>query len=314
VNHNTIAAALHLLEAEGLLVAEGSGRPRRIVLPAEVTGTPGLRVAILPYGQADKSSDYMMQLTHLLEKAGHKAFFAKKTLNELGMRLPRVARLVEETHADAWVICAGSTGVLTWFANQPLPAFAMFGRRRQLRIAGAGPDKPPAFAEIVRRLIELGHRRIVLLAHRERRLPAPGECEHAFLAELTAHGIETNGFHLPDWDDGAEGFHRMLGSLFSLTPPTAIISETMDLYLGTQQFLMHRGIRVPNDVSLVITDAGIEFDWCRPTVACIRWDSGPLVQRILHWVTNVARGKDDRRQTSIKAKFVEGGTIGPVGL
>jgi hypothetical protein len=312
VNHNTIAAALQLLEAEGLLVAEGRGRPRRIVLPEAGRTTPELRMGILPYGQADKTTDYMIQMSHLLGKAGHSAFFARKTLTELGMKVPRVVRLVEETQADAWVVCAGSMEVLTWFANQPLPAFAMFGRRRELRIAGAGPDKPPAFAAVVRRLVELGHRRIVLVAHQERRLPGPGECERAFLDELKVHGIETSGYHLPDWDDSVEGFHRMLGSLFGLTPPTAIISETMDLHLGTQQFLMHRGIRVPLEVSLVCSEGTMAFDWCRPTLACIRWDSGPLVHRIVRWAENVARAKADLRQTSIKAEFVEGGTIGPV--
>jgi DNA-binding LacI/PurR family transcriptional regulator len=312
VNHNTIDAALQLLDAEGILVPQGSGRPRLIVLPEGVTKTNALRVAILVYGQVDKSTDYMIQLAHLLGKAGHTAFFAKKTLTELKMQLPRIERLVAETRADAWVICAGSLEVLTWFEKQPLPAFAMFGRRRELKMAGGGPEKPPAFAAVVRRLVELGHRRIVLLAHQERRLPGPGECECAFLAELHVQGIETSSYHMPDWDDSIEGFHRMLDSLFGLTAPTAIISETVDLHSGTQQFLMHRGIRVPQEISLVCTEGASAFDWCRPTLAYIRWDSEPLVQRIVRWAHNVSRGKEDLRQTLIKAEFIEGGTIGPV--
>ena len=38
----------------------------------------------------------------------------------------------------------------------------------------------------------------------------------------------------------------------------------------------------------------------------------PVVRRVVRWVNNVARGKNDRRQTLTKAEFVEGGAIGPV--
>ena len=42
----------------------------------------------------------------------------------------------------------------------------------------------------------------------------------------------------------------------------------------------------------------------------IRWDYRPMVRRVVRWVDNVARGKDDKRQTLTNAEFVEGGTIG----
>ena len=47
-----------------------------------------------------------------------------------------------------------------------------------------------------------------------------------------------------------------------------------------------------------------------PSVAHIRWDYRPVLRRIVRWTNNIARGKEDRRQTSTKAEFVEGGTVG----
>ena len=35
------------------------------------------------------------------------------------------------------------------------------------------------------------------------------------------------------------------------------------------------------------------------------------MRRVMRWANHVALGKDDRRQSFTKAKFVEGGTIGP---
>ena len=37
-----------------------------------------------------------------------------------------------------------------------------------------------------------------------------------------------------------------------------------------------------------------------------------MVNRIARWANNVSQGKEDTRQTVIKAEFVESGTIGVV--
>lgn len=68
---------------------------------------------------------------------------------------------------------------------------------------------------------------------------------------------------------------------------------------------------MPEDVSLVCTDDDPYFAWCLPSVAHIRWDSAPLVRRIVRWVDNLSRGRDDVRQVMVPAEFVAGGTIGP---
>ncbi len=313
IGRNTIEAALQLLEQESVLVPQGAGRRRRIAVPHDKVARP-LRVAILDHDPpaVALAEGYMAELLHLLGEAGHSAFFATKCLQELRMDVGRVARVVRQTEADAWVVSAGSREVLEWFATQPVPVLALFGRRDGLPIAGVGPDKGSAFVAITRRLIELGHRRIVLLTRRMRRLPAPGKVERAILDEMAAHGIETGLYNLPDWEETIEGFHRCLKELFRVTPPTALIVDEAPLLVATQQFLGERGLRVPGDVSLVCDDADPAFAWCQPTIAHIRWDSRPVVRRVVRWAANVSHGKPDRRQTLTKAEFVAGGTIGPV--
>jgi LacI family transcriptional regulator len=188
---------------------------------------------------------------------------------------------------------------------------ALFGRRRGLPIAGVGPDKPPAMEALTRRLIQLGHRRIVMLARGERRLPQPGATERAFLNTLAANGMNPGTYHLPDWEENPDGFQHCLEQLFRLTPPTALIVDEAPFFTAAMQFCASRGIQVPKDVSLACCDSDPHFAWCTPPVTHIRWDSGPVVRRIVRWATNVSRGGNDRRQTETKAEFVEGGTIGP---
>lgn len=169
----------------------------------------------------------------------------------------------------------------------------------------------PAFAEATRQLIQLGHRSISLLCRRLRRLPQPGASEAVFLATLQEHGISPGAFNLPDWEDTNAGFHHCLDSLFRVTPPTALIIEEASYFVAVLQFLARRGLRVPRDVSLICTDDDLVFSHCEPPVACIAWDSRPLVRRIVNWASNISRGKPDLRQTLTPATFKPGGTIGP---
>jgi DNA-binding LacI/PurR family transcriptional regulator len=312
VARNTVVGALKVLEREGLLVAQGHGRGRMIDAMGAEREASDFRVGILQYEAADRALPYMIELQHRLEEAGHVAVFARKTLLDLGRDAERVAAFVKGVDADAWVVVGGSREILEWFAARPVPVFALFGRRRSVRIASAGPDKVKPLRGLVRRLAELGHRRIVLLSRGERRKPQPGAVEQAFLDELAAQGISPGPFHLPDWEENVDGFHERLGQLFKISAPSALILDEVPFFVAALDFCASRGIRVPHDLSLVCMDASPDFDWCLPKVAHIRWESGPVVRRIVNWAENVSRGKTDRRQTMTPAEFVVGGTIGAV--
>lgn len=121
------------------------------------------------------------------------------------MKPERVARLVADQPADAWVVSAGSREVLEWFSGRSVPAIAMYGRFSGLTIAAASPRKTPAILAAVRKLVGLGHRRIVMLSRMERRKPDPALAEQAFLDELVAQGLPTGPCNLPDWDDSPAG-------------------------------------------------------------------------------------------------------------
>jgi DNA-binding LacI/PurR family transcriptional regulator len=311
VNHKTVEAALRLLEQDGILVGQGPRRPRRIQLGAQQEAVRPLRVEILLCENEDQRVPYILDLHHQLQESGHSVHFASKTLHGLGRNVSRLGRFVGQIEADAWVVSAGSRDELGWFAENKVPVFALAGRARRLPVASIAPDKVPAMQGAVGKLVQQGHRRIVLLVRPERRIPEPGFFERAFLDELASHGITAGNYHLPDWDESPEGFHAGLEKLFRMTPPTALLVDEPIFISATLQFCLKHGIRVPEDLSLVCTDPDPSFAWCRPSVAHIHWDSDPWIRRILRWAVNVSRGKEDRRQSLSKAKFVDGGTIGP---
>ncbi len=311
VARNTVEGALRELEQEGLLVPQGHGRGRLIQLGG-AKDNKGMRVGIIKYGPHTQNDSYIIAFQHQLQEAGFAVGIAKKSLVEIHFDLRRLEDLVKRTEADAWVVVSGPREVLDWFVAQEIPVFALFGRRRELAIAGGGPDKSIAYRQMVRELMALGHRRIVLLAKKARRLPNPGLPERAFLEELAAHGITTGPYNLPDWEENPEDLQRLLDACLQVTPPTAFLVDEAYLFHAVSHHLNRRGIRCPDDISLICTDPDHTFTWCRPTIAHIHWDIQALLRRILRWAKNLQQGKNDRKQINIPAKFVTGGTVGVV--
>ncbi len=310
VNHKTVEVALVMLEKEGLLERQGRGRGRKI-LRASSEERRQLVIMILTYEKSDRKSSYLHELVHQLQTAGHIAKVTSKSMQSLGMQPKRIAKFVEDTDADAWIVAAGSGEVLDWFSRQERPAFALFGRMTQTDIAGTAPLKWPSYQKFISRLVELGHRRITMLVRSERRQPSPGRLEQYFLDQLEEQSIQIGPFNLPDWDDTPVGFHRCLDALFKFTPPTALIISQPELLVAAQQHLALKGIFSPRDVSLICSDASPVFDWCQPTIAHVRWDEASIVKRVVRWANQVSRGVNKRTQSYPEAEFVDGGTIGP---
>jgi DNA-binding LacI/PurR family transcriptional regulator/DNA-binding transcriptional ArsR family regulator len=310
VGTKTVMGALDVLKREGLLEAQGERRRSRI--KTTVTGKKaGLQIRILLYEESDAHDEHTVNLRYRLEERGHQFGFAAKTLSDLNFDVNRVSRLVEKTGGDAWIVRAGSRPVLEWFAARPEPTFAMFGRQSKLPIASLATLKSPAVAVALRRLVDLGHRRIVMLVREDRRKPTPGLFERRFLEELGRLGIETGAYNLPDWEDNSRGFHRCLDSLFRHTQPSALLLSEPGLFFATQQYLAGKGLAAPRAVSLLSLDDHPAFEWFEPKVSLIRTDIRKLEPRVVQWAENVANGREDRRETLIRSEFVEGGTIGP---
>lgn len=314
VNKKTVEDAFRVLELSGHLVAQGTGRRRKIVELDPAGLTRGLKVRILSYEKGDRSLPDQVELQLRLREAGHDVSFARESLQSLDMDAKRVGRFVKNEPADAWVISAATREILEWFVAENIPVFAQYGRFSDVPVAGMAVRKIPAMQKAVEQLVSMGHRRIVLIAREERRKPAPGLFERTFLETLQQHGIATGSYHLPDWQESIPGFHASLDRLFQLTPPTAMLICEAPLFSAAHLHLARRGILAPRDVSLICDDPDSSFTWCMPAISHINWSARPIINRIVRWVENLSQGIDDREQGHTVAKFIEGETIGQAPL
>ncbi len=310
IGRGTAEMALRQLEREGWLVGHGR-RCRRHIAPPEGHVPHPLRLTIFLQSESDRRDRMVIDLETHLKEAGHAVSYAEKSLLDLGMDPKRIARLAAKSDAQGWILLAASREVLEWFASQPVPAFAFFGARAGLPMASAGPDKAKALATATQELLRQGHTRISLICRGLHRSPVPSQPVQVILDELNEAGIRTGAFNSPDWEETPAGLCECLDKLFSLTPPTALIVDEIPFFVAIQQFLARRGIRVPDDVSLVSLDNDEVLSFCGLSIAQISWNLRPVIRHAVRWADSVSRGKPERRQVTSFAKFVPGGSIGP---
>jgi len=313
VGSRSVVAALAQLEHEGVITGQGARRRSRVAAQPSGAGAGGdLKIRILLYDRAEAGTRIMIDLRRRLSDAGHRAGFAALDLHQLGMHPKNVQRFVAEHPADAWVVVGGTEEVLETFVTTEIPAFAFFGRHASLPLAGASVRKIPAMQKAVGRLVELGHRRIVMLAREERRKPVPAIFEAAFLEELASYKIQTGHYNLPDWEDSPKAFHRVIDSLMRHTPPTALLISESLLFNAAQQHLARLGVLAPEHISLICDESDPNLAWCERAVAHFDWDSEPLLRGAVRWADRLVRGKSSRSKSISVADFIEGATVGPV--
>lgn len=314
VDPKLIRRAMLELESAGILVSQGK-RKRRIVAPhadLSLKDLGGLRIAIMGPGFTQRRSQGLGDLPYGLSAAGHRVFFANQPNYKINGNDRVLTKIVGETVADAWIIFSGPRPVLEWFAAAKIPVFSVWGRHHGLPISSTEPDRTAAYAELTRKLLEFGHRRIVLMSKHRRRLPTPGPNEQAYLNALSEAGIRPSSFHLPDWQETCEGYQQQLNQYFRLTPPTAILIDDASLIAPTIQFLNQRGLRIPQDVSLACTEHDLSLEWMKPRATHIRWNRETEIKHALRWVRQLKKHGLKPRNYITPAELVPGETIGPV--
>lgn len=313
LSRETVREALRMLERDGILTSAGAGRHRRIVPDQLKAPSSGLRIAMLlhdPFLQDTGSGQTLiLQIRQALQQAGHICEFCPKSQSELGMNLKRIAREVAATEVDAWLVFSGSVELLEWFAKHPQPVLAVGGRAADVAIASVVRNATDVMRGVFRDLIGLGHRRIVMICPHERRGPHPAPSLRLLEEELAAGGHPCGPYHFPDWEESPKGLQVLLESLFRLTPPTALHVVFPEWAVGVLAFLTRRGLRVPDDVSLVCENMDNTLVWHEPRIAHFRFDEQPVLRRIVHWAQEHAAGREDRRMVTLSTEFDPGQSI-----
>ncbi len=318
VSKETLRAALDLLQQEGLLSCQGAGRFRKILqapIHSRESQNKVLRVAVLlrfPLSQLSAlSQGHVLALMHEIRMVGHHSFIVPKYLKHPGRDGLALRNLVAEAKADAWVIYSASYEVLSWFAQQKLPFFALGGHPMGLPISCARSDLTSAIDDAVSNLVRLGHRRIVFITGEKWLHPKPNAAAQNFVESMHSHGLAVTDYNMPHWRMSRDGLEGLLESLFRTTPPTAFLIIEPSWTVATLGWLLKRHLRVPEDVSLIAVLPDPALKYWNPTLAHFHWATAPHIQHALKWLRCHIEGSKPPGHKKVAVTFVHGESIGP---
>jgi len=159
----------------------------------------------------------------------------------------------------------------------PVVAAASTARRSPLIVS---IDQYRGARSAVRHLAELGHQRILHVAG-PLRAPDATERARGWRDELAVHRLAAVEPLYGDWS-AASGYR--VGSELDVEPGSAIFVANDHMSIGVLSALRERGIRVPEDVSLVGFDDVPEAGYLFPPLTTVRQDFAALGELIMQKV------------------------------
>jgi DNA-binding LacI/PurR family transcriptional regulator len=142
------------------------------------------------------------------------------------------------------------------------------GALHTLDIPEVGVDERAAGEIATQHLIELGHERIGFVAGLEHYLPTQLKAAGRETA-LRAAGLDADGL-VAYGSFAVDGGRRALGQLLSAPdPPTAVICSSDLIAIGALHEAVRRGIRVPQQLSIVGFDGIDATTWTSPPLTTV---------------------------------------------
>jgi LacI family transcriptional regulator len=141
-------------------------------------------------------------------------------------------------------------------------------------------------------LLSLGHRRIGFIAGPKRLLCSRARLD-GYRAGLEAAGIEFREELLYQGDFYHEsGFAGGTALLDLDDPPTAVFASSDQMAFGVYEAVRRRGLRVPDDVSVVGFDDLPEARWASPPLTTVRQPLAEMGLLAARTVLRLAQGED----------------------
>lgn len=170
-------------------------------------------------------------------------------------------------------------------------------------------DQELGARQVVRHLLDLGHRRIAHLSGPPRTFDARARVE-GWQVELAAAGAE--GVML-EGDFTAESGFRLAHELCAhdAGPPTAVFAGNDHMAMGVLAAFAERGMKVPQDVSLVGFDDIKGADYLVPALTTVRQDFAHLGRSAIELLVRMLQGEKAAREKITPELVVRRSTAPP---
>lgn len=313
VSRVTLRGALEQLQREGWCSA-GQGRRRSINAErASHAAPPSDKVVLLsPLPLRDLTASALFWVDALrddLASAGYRLEF--RASHAASSRTPDRALelLVHELSPAGWVLYLSTAPQQRWFVEHALPCVVSGSCHKGIHLPSVDVDYAATCAHAVGLLSARGHKELALL------MPHSGqagnlESERGFLEATRripgVHGVVAHH------DGSVPGICALLDRLLRTAQPTTGLLVAKPAYVLTaMSYLLQRGLRLPQDISLISRDDDPLLEYLVPVVTRYHADPAAFARKISRLVLDVVRSGVRRRgESRLMPTLVRGETLG----
>ena len=217
-----------------------------------------------------------------------------------GRRLPR---LIADGGVEGIICVSSPPDAVEQLSKQSLPFVTLV--QIHPGVNAIVPDNATGIDLAIRHLVELGHRRVAYIGFAPNHEPAATRFQ-AYTASLRSHG-------LPIYDDLLEatalgisvGEKATLSLLSRTNDFTAIVCSNDGLAMQVIPVLESRGLRVPQDVSVVGFDDISQGHHFEPALTSIAYDRHAMGRRAVELMCDLADKRSESGTESPQPPLVE---------
>jgi LacI family transcriptional regulator len=179
-------------------------------------------------------------------------------------------------------------------------------------MAGVGFDNARAMGQVVRYLLDLGHRRIAMLAGVTRDNDRAAARVRGVREALAAAGLSLPAHRLVEHPYGLAPAREGLRQLMEAAPaPTAVVCGNDVLALGALLEAQHLGLHVPRDLSIVGFDDLELASHVQPALTTVHVPAEALWRRAAERALAMVRGEPPARDPAVEVSLVVRGSTAP---
>ncbi len=316
VSAPTAAAALLKLAGEGIVERGGERCAFRVVgarRAARLGKSPAdpKRLLILTY----KEPAMLPESTHRLiedlsvRMAGKGWEVVHQVIDFLNVKRPQRSwdRTIQVEPGTSVIAVFGRPALAEWAIRRKVRIFFLGGTTDGLPVSMAAVRSTLVAQAALARLTALGHWRIVLPL-----------CNHpdtfkAAMGRVMKEAIEKVGrVYVKSYHNPASGTRtpdaiwRILEASFATEAPTALMFLEWKEFLTAQSYLMRAGLRIPEDVSVVLLDDQLEAEWVYPKLCRFRFPIRRFLNVMVSWLED---GGAEPMERFLPADHVDGETM-----
>lgn len=323
----TVAGALRLLAAEGLLVAGGERRRWRVVStrrPPRVHGRSGASEGPAAHGSGrllflsshSFSSGNLPGIEVFAELVGEVSHAGWETFHRVipfdGARKARESwrRILDMTEPDAVVVLVGTPLMAAWLKAMGMRCLFIGGNAGDTGVPTLATRISTMVAQAVRRLLASGHRRI-LMPFCGRQDKFTRNCVKCAREAIETAGAAADSFVAVETPYiGPDVIVNLLRKYWPLHKPDALLTIDWREFVAASSYLRTEGLEIPRDVSAIILSQDASMDWHLPPISHFEIPTKAIAKMAAQWVQTGKLPKSrPNSSVLVPPRWVGGGSV-----